>query len=122
MSRVFVVQNQQRKNKDTGKLYPAFNISPAEQFGTIIYLLGPNARPFERVSSDFPEFEATRILREMKMKLRDYSDEDYLLLIGNPCFIGFAVALAAAVNKGKVRVLQWHGISKKYIPVKANLI
>lgn len=125
MSRVFVIQNQQRRNKVTGKLYPAFNISPAEIFGTITYILGPSARPFGKETKDVEEsqqnFQPSALVTEMQKKLKNYSDDDYLLLIGNPCFIGFAVAIASHFNNGRVRVLQWNGMLKKYIPVMVSL-
>jgi len=38
-------------------------------------------------------------------------------LIGNPVLIGITCTVAAAQNKGSVRLLQWSGKNKKYIPI-----
>lgn len=112
MSVVYVVQNQTRQNPKTGQLEPKFNLSSAEQFGRMEYLLSPTARPFS------PE----HAIGEMREKLRNYTSEDYLLLIGNPCLIGFAVAIAADFNDGFVKVLQWNGVERRYIPISADLV
>lgn len=111
MSRVFVVQNQQKLNSRTGGLEARFDLAPAEEYGELVHLLSPTTKPF---SSD----GVVRVLRD---KLQSYSDNDYLLLVGNPCLIGFVVAIAASMNKGRVRVLQWHGKDQRYIPVHAEL-
>lgn len=110
MSRVFVVQNQHRWNIHTQQFEPKFDLSSAEEFGELIPLLNPTASPFR---PDAP-------IRDMKEKLAGYSDDDYLLLIGNPMLIGFAVAIAADQNQGSVRLLQWSGKDQRYIAVATN--
>lgn len=111
MGKVYVVQNQHRMNAKTGTLEPKFNFSSAEKYGEISYLLSPSARPFS------PE----HVISELHDKLRDFRDDDYLLLIGNPCLIGFAVAVASDINSGHVKVLQWNGSKGEYIAIEANL-
>ena len=112
MSKVYVVQNQLKFNDQNGLLEPKFQLDEARKYGELLYLLSPQARPFS------PE----HIIKTLREKLTQYSNEDYLLLIGNPCLIGFSVAIAADFNDGIVNVLQWHGVKKKYIPVNANLL
>ncbi len=110
MSRVFVIQNQQKMN-DTGDLIAKFDLSSAEKYGELVYLLSPTARPFS----------SEHVIGVLHEKLRDFGDDDYLLLIGNPCLIGFAVAIASDANNGHVRLLQWSGTHRSYIDVEANL-
>lgn len=109
--RVFVVQNQHRLNDRSGNLEPKFDFSSAERYGELIYLLSPTARPFS------PE----HVISQLKDKLIDFRDEDCLLLIGNPCLIGFAVAVASWANEGRVRVLQWDGRRREYVLVESRL-
>lgn len=111
MSRVFVVQNQQRMSAG-GDLENKFDMSSAARFGELIYLLSPTARPFTPAP----------IIKQLKEKLTVYSDDDYLLLIGNPCLIGFCVAIASDVNAGRVNVLQWDGRKREYVAVRASLL
>lgn len=110
MSRVFVVQNQHRWDRDKQRFEPKFNLAPAEEFGELVYLLSPTAAPFR------PE----PIIDELKEKLADFGPGDHLLLVGNPVLLGFAVAIAADANDGDVSLLQWSGKDQRYIAVDAS--
>jgi hypothetical protein len=111
MSRVFVVQDQMHLDPASNILKPKFDMSSAARHGALITLLSPTARPFR------PEY----VIAELRQKLADFCDDDYLLLIGNPCLIGFCVAIAARANSGRVRVLQWDGRQRAYVVVEASL-
>ncbi len=108
---VYVVQNQLRWSHETKGLVEKFDTTPAEEYGELSFLLGSNASPFNPVS----------VIDELTEKLQAFTDEDHLLLIGNPCLIGFAVAIAADINDGRVRLLQWSGKDRRYIEVDATV-
>ena len=110
MNRVFVVQNQQRRNRHTGELEPKFDLTPAEDYGELVYLLSPSASPFR------PE----PIVSELQQKLIHFEQGDYLLLVGNPVLIGLSVAIAADANDGEVSLLQWSGKEQRYIAVRVS--
>lgn len=114
MSRVFIVQQQHRLDRKTGNLIPKFPQlhALAEKFGEPSYLLSPTASPFNPGS----------IIPELHGKLRDFGSSDYLLLVGNPCLIGWAVAAAAMNNDGRVTLLQWHGREQNYTQVVADML
>ena len=107
---VYVVQNQMRFDHGKGKLVPRFDLSSAEQYGEISFLLSPSASPFNPDS----------VLTEMSERLQGFTSDDHLLLVGNPVLIGLASALAADIA-GTVQFLQWHGKDQKYITVKAEV-
>lgn len=109
-NRVFVVQNQHRWSREHQRFEPKFDLSPAETFGELVYLLSPTAAPFR------PE----PVIEELREKLADFGPGDHLLLVGNPVLIGFAVALAADANGGDVSLLQWSGKDQRYIAVEAS--
>lgn len=111
MSRVFVVQNPHRLDRETQTLKPVFDLTPAEEYGELHYLLSPSASPFS------PE----TILPELIAKLEDFQDDDHLLLIGSPILIGWAVAVAADWNNGRVSCLQWNGRDRRYVRVAADI-
>ncbi len=111
MSRVFVVQKQMRFDRPSGELVPKFDLGAANQYGDLVYLLSPSAAPWNPES----------ILPELRERLGDFSSCDYLLLLGNPCLIGWAVAVAAQANDGQITLLQWNGKEKRYIPVESNI-
>ncbi|MBW2636282.1 MAG: hypothetical protein JRC86_01935 [Deltaproteobacteria bacterium] len=107
---VFVVQNQMRFDHGKNKLVPRFDLSSAEQYGELSFLLSPSASPFNPES----------VLNEMAKRLENFSSEDHLLLVGNPVLIGMASALAADIA-GTVQFLQWSGKDRKYIIIKAGV-
>lgn len=111
MPRVFVVQKQHRFDEAKGELVPKFDLASAEQYGEIVYLLSPTASPFN------PD----PIIAELQEKLAGFTEADSLLLVGNPCLIGFATAIAADATDGFVRLLQWSGRDRAYIPVEADV-
>src|SRR5690606_29686130 len=110
MSRVFVVQNQHRWNRDEQRFEPKFDLTPAKEFGELVYLLSPTAAPFR------PE----PIIEELREKLSDFGTGDYLLLVVNPILLGFAGAIAGDADGRDVSLLQWSGKDQRYIAVKAR--
>lgn len=108
--RVYVVQNQHRWNGKFSQFEPKFDLSPAEDFGVLTYLLSPTAAPFR------PE----PIIKELKEKLAAFGPDDHLLLVGNPVLIGLSVAIAAQFNDGAVSLLQWSGKDQRYINVRVE--
>lgn len=110
MSRVFIVQNQHRWDKDKEKFVPKFDFTPAEEHGELVNLLSPTAAPFR----------TEEIVEELHQKLRTFNDDDTLLLVGNPVLIGMCLAVAADYNAGNIKVLQWSGKDKRYIPIQID--
>ncbi len=98
---VYVVQEQNGKN-----------LLPARKYGEISTLLPPG----QQVT-----FSAGQVVRQLDVKLSNFSDSDYLLLIGDPVAIGISVAIAAKWNNGKVKLLKWDKQECMYYPVSLNL-
>lgn len=84
---------------------PDKDLTPASKFGEIVYLV--EIRKGDRKLT--PQIELG-----MWDKLKDFRDEDYLLLVGDPVLIGTATALASEANKGRVQFLKWDRESKTY--------
>lgn len=111
MSRVFVVQNHLRYSPEIGQLVPRYDVSPALAFGDLEFILP------SRATIDDPDY-AIEVIEE---SLADFSDEDHLLLIGNPALIGWATTIAAANNNGRVSMLVWTNREKAYRAIKSVL-
>ncbi len=107
MNKVYVVQNQHRWDKHQKAFVPKYDFSPAGEYGEMVDLLSPTAAPFRTDS----------IIAELHEKLRDFTEDDYLLLVGNPVLIGISLAIAADYNHGDINVLQWSGKDRKYLPI-----
>lgn len=98
---VYVVQEVQGRN-----------IIGAEQYGNLELLLPEG---MQLVLSSQPT------VNKLKRKLRNYCDDDYLLLMGDPVAMGIACAIASEMNRGKIQCLKWDRMEKRYYPVKFNL-
>jgi len=109
---VFAVQQQMKFDQEEKKLVPRFtSINKAERWGKIEFLLSPSAHPFN----------PSLVLGNMHEKLAFYTDDDYLLLIGNPGLIGMATAIACFYNDGAVKLLQWSGRQNEYTEIIAKV-
>ena len=94
---VYVPQNPTKLDNATGQFVPRFDLSDAENFGELKYLLSPTAKPFLNDS----------IIRQLHEGLEDFTSDDFLLLIGNPALIGMVSAIAAQYTGGDIKFLQW---------------
>lgn len=106
MPKVYVVQFQMKK-LETGELVPRFDLEEAERFGELAFVMMSNVSPFT------PE----PVIAEMYERLKNFAPEDFLLLIGNPCLIGWATAIVAHKTDGKFNMLQWSGETYRQIKV-----
>lgn len=109
MSIVYAVQSPQQRV--AGRIVPKYDLSPAETYGSIQELLSPTAKPFN----------PKPIIDELYNKLENFSDEDFIICIGNPILLSMAVTIAADINEGRVNLLQWHGLKSEYVPVQIDL-
>lgn len=53
--------------------------------------------------------------------LEGFSNEDYLLLAGDPVYIGLACAWAAEYNDGVFTALKWDRLEERYLPIKIDM-
>ena len=90
---------------------PKFNVLPARKYGELELMLPPGQITLS----------AGPTVNRLKHKLRNFTDMDYLLLIGDPLAIGLAVAIASNANRGKARLLKWDRQAKQYYPLNVNL-
>lgn len=97
--KVFVVQQQK------------YNFAPATRFGEIRFLLPETA---QMLVTPQP------IIRKLWMELKEFNDDDAILLVGDPVAIGSAVAIAAQINQGRVKVLKWDNLLRDYFVVQLN--
>ena len=85
--RVFVVQGRSE-----------IDMSPAEAYGELTFLAPRNFQVYSTQMAPVDEFWAN---------LRDFNDDDFILLMGDPVLIGLATMVASEVNHGRVKLLKW---------------
>ena len=88
------------------------NILSAEKYGELELLLPNNS---QIVLSSGPT------VRRLNQKLKNFSDDDYLLLMGDPSAIGIACAIASSNNRGRFKCLKWDKREFRYYTVQINL-
>ena len=88
------------------------NIRSAEKFGDLKVVLPDNK---QIVLSSGP------LTFKLKHALKDFNDNDYLLLIGDPAIIAIAGAVVSNVNGGKFKVLKWDRDEKRYYDIEIDL-
>jgi folate-dependent tRNA-U54 methylase TrmFO/GidA len=88
------------------------NVRSAEMFGDLIVVLPDNR---QIVVSSGP------LAFKLQQELKDFNDNDYLLLMGDPAIIALAGAVASDVNGGKFKVLKWDRDEKRYYDIEIDL-
>lgn len=111
MAKVYLVQMPKRKDRVTGQLSDFCDISPARIFGDIEPALFPSFGAGYFTQND---------VHEVRRRLKDYCDEDSLLLIGDPAAMALSAVLAAEVNRGQYSVLRWDNMRHEYMRLTFN--
>ena len=89
-----------------------YNVRSAEKFGELKVML-PDRKQMVLASGP--------LTFKLQQEMKDFSENDYLLLIGDPAIIAVCGALAAKVNNGKFKVLKWDRNEKKYYDLEIDL-
>lgn len=101
MATVYIVQEM-----------PNHDLAPAMKYGEMKVLLPPHTQI---------AFSTAPTIRSLRNKLRNFSDDDFLLLAGDPVAIGLACAIAVFFNSGRYTALKWDRRERMYIPVKIDI-
>ena len=89
-----------------------YNVRSAEKFGDLKIML-PDRK--QMILSSGP------LTFELQKQLKDFNDDDYLLLIGDPAIIAVAGAIAAEHNNGRFKVLKWDRNETRYYDIEIDL-
>jgi len=104
-ARVFVTHEPHRV--EAGLVKSLFDLTPAAEYGELQVLMPAGSSLLSTVP----------MVRTMRDRLRDFSDNDYLLPVGDPASIMAAGAIAAEMNNGRVKILRWDRTGRRYIVV-----
>jgi rubredoxin len=96
---------------ERAKTVPKHDLTPASAFGDLQILINRNQIGIA----------AQPIVAQLRHDLRDYSDDDYVLAVGDPVAIGLAISVAADSNRGRVNILKWDRQTRQYISLSANI-
>ena len=91
---------------------PYINVLGAADYGDIVVLFESGRQIM---------FSPQPAIRKLKRKLKDFNDNDHLLMMGDPAAMGIACCVAAEMNRGKFNILKWDKKAQRYYPVSVNL-
>ena len=91
---------------------PKINILGAAEYGTFKFLLPELSQMI---------FSPGPLIFKLRQGLKDYTNEDFLLLTGDPAIIGVACSIVADITSGKFNLLKWDKQERKYYPIHINL-
>ena len=91
---------------------PKINIIGAREFGNLKVLLPENSQII---------LSPSYVIQTLRQKLKEYKEEDYLLLTGDPAIIGVACSVVSDITNGKYNLLKWDKQERKYYPVEIDL-
>ena len=98
---------------------------PGTQAGTPkINIVG--AREYGEIKSLLPElsqiiFSPGPLIFKLRNLLKNFTQDDYLLLTGDPAIIGVACSIVSDITNGKYKLLKWDKQERKYYPIEINL-
>ena len=91
----------------------SLNFAPAAKFGEVKVMIPP------RVQMRNHNQDIIKILDKALAKFK--TDEDHLILTGDPLIMGVASALAFEYGDGIVQFLKWDRFQEDYIQVTLNI-
>ena len=91
---------------------PKINIMGASKYGEFKFLLPE----FSQII-----FSPGPLVYKLRQGLKDFNENDYLLLTGDPAIIGVACSIVSDMTNGKYNLLKWDKQEKKYYPIEINL-
>lgn len=103
--RVYVVQQPATYDRATEKFIPKYDVTPAGQFGELVFLIPPGNIYRNRMAST---------LATLRAALKDATADDYLLAVGDPVAIATAVLVAGSHTGGKINLLKWDRLHATY--------
>lgn len=103
--RVFVVNEPRRRHDGS-----AIDISPAEEYGTLVFLLPPGS-----------SLDHAATIVALERGLADFAPGDTLLPLGDMTACVIAASIVAARTDGSYAVLRWNDTIRRYARVEVDL-
>ncbi len=110
LPRVFISQMLERWDSETERYTPTFNFNSAAIYGTLTPVL-------ER---DDHRLLLTRQIEKIKVALSDFSDDDFLIAVGDPSVIAICAGVILRRSRN-LKLLKWDKRVGQYIVTDINL-
>ena len=107
MSKVYLIQDI----PGTSKGEPKYNIVGAQKYGEIVSLLPEFS---QMIHSPGP------LVMKLRTLLKNYTEDDYLLLSGDPAIIGVVCSLVSDTTNGKYKLVKMGSSRKNLLPYRSK--
>ena len=91
---------------------PKINIIGAQKYGDFKFLLPEFSQMI---------FSPGPLIYKLRQGLKNFNENDHLLLTGDPAIIGVACSIVSDITNGKYKLLKWDKQERKYYPIAINL-
>ena len=91
---------------------PKINTKGAQKYGDFKFLLPEFSQMI---------FSPGPLIYKLRQGLKDFNENDHLLLTGDPAIIGVACSIVSDITNGKYNLLKWDKQERKYYPIEINL-
>ena len=91
---------------------PKINIMGASKYGEFKFLLPELSQMI---------FSPGPLIFKLRNLLKNFKQDDYLLLTGDPSLIGVAFSIVSDMSNGKYNLLKWDKQERQYYPIEINL-
>ena len=109
--RVFIPQEPTKLDPSTGEFISIMDFRKVLEYGDPIVCL-----PKGRVSlTPGPTIDT------LKEKLKDFTDNDYIVSVGDPSAMVIMAMVIGQINRNKCQLLKWDKVARKYIKVVVDL-
>ena len=105
---VYVIQHIAGSQAGT----PKINIIGAQKYGDFKFLLPEFSQMI---------FSPGPLIYKLRQGLKNFNENDHLLLTGDPAIIGVACSIVSDITNGKYNLLKWDKQERKYYPISINL-
>ena len=105
---VYVIQHVAGSQAGTAKI----NIIGAQKYGDFKFLLPEFSQMI---------FSPGPLIYKLRQGLKNFNENDHLLLTGDPAIIGVACSIVSDITNGKYKLLKWDKQERKYYPIAINL-
>lgn len=105
---VYVVCEPKHKIGDVER--PSMDLTPAAEYGELSILMPTSQSMLATVPT----------VRALKEKLRNFTDDDYILPVGDPVLIATVAMVASEINGGRIKFLKWDKGMKQYLTIAVD--
>jgi hypothetical protein len=109
---VWVAHEPLRRDRVTGEMYPAHDLTPASEWGDIRIVLP---------SSNRPPVDPEAVLPALRDAMDNYRPGDHIVLVGDMDLVVWMSVLAARRTRGAISLLRWDGRLGRYVAKSAQV-